>query len=71
VRQAVQLMASLGARNPDDLTPHMLRKKVAPPPWAPVPNCTNGFHPDSCSPSRPRAGRQTGPPRPRIPFARC
>ncbi|WP_174557064.1 FMN-binding glutamate synthase family protein [Nocardia jejuensis] len=30
VRQAVQLMASLGAAHPDELTPDMLRKKVSP-----------------------------------------
>ncbi len=30
VRQAVQLMASLGVQGPGDLTPHMLRKKISP-----------------------------------------
>src|SRR5699024_596416 len=30
VRQAAQLMASLGARTPEDLTPHLLRRNVSP-----------------------------------------
>ena len=30
VRQAVQLMASMGVADPADLTPHMLRKKMSP-----------------------------------------
>ncbi len=30
VRQAVQIMASLGAAGPDELAPHLLRKKVSP-----------------------------------------
>ena len=30
VRQAMQIMSSLGAATPDELTPHMLRKKLGP-----------------------------------------
>ena len=30
VAQAVQMMASLGARGPDELSPHLLRKRVTP-----------------------------------------
>lgn len=42
VREAVQIMASMGVTDPSELTPHLLRKKISPTRCVLTPKSTNG-----------------------------